>query len=592
MEATTTYTPVMNEQTPRLNRWQRLSGDRLATIGRWFVVILLLAISPMLTDIPIWPIPIGDPVYMLIFAFLAFSLLTTIALFVPVLDGVLRYAFVVDVVLITLLVVFNNEQNGIFFALYVLPLMGAASHFGTWGSLGSGLMAAFLYCAAYLFSRFTNQIPLEAIELTTLALRAFTIACIPWFTCNLAERLSDTNRYAVMQAHLQSDESMRNAQSYLSQMKALYEVAYTLSTTPNYQQVLDSALYESHKLVPYEVGMVLLAAGKPDHLYVAAARPDADRETEVKVSQGPIGEALRTANAVVIDDISKEPELLHIASLRGCRSAYVIPLRAALRTYGVMLIAGNQSTYFRREQLEMLTALANYAIIALHNAQLLDDLRQERTKLISKEEDVRKQLARDLHDGPAQALAAITMNVEFIKRLLERDPGRVVEELDKLGALAKRTTHEVRTMLFELRPLVLETQGLRVTLEQYLERFQNNSNGTQIVLDAKNVEDVVLDTKTEGTLFNIVQEAVNNALKHAQAKHIWVRLKREDDVLTTTVQDDGKGFDLNKVMQSYEKRGSFGLLNIDERARLVGGAAELHSAPGQGTTVRIIVPLE
>jgi signal transduction histidine kinase len=319
---------------------------------------------------------------------------------------------------------------------------------------------------------------------------------------------------------------------------------------------------------------------------------DDDSSREIAMGKGAISSSLRSGNPQQIADIGQEPELKTITALAPCRAACVIPLRAALRTYGVMLIASDRPNAFRREQLDMLTALANYAIIALHNAQLLIDLREERTKLISKEEEVRRQLARDLHDGPAQALAAITMNVEFIKRLLERDPARVVDELDKLGALAKRTTHEVRTMLFELRPLVLETQGLRVTLEQYLERFQTNSNGTRIMLEARDTEDVTLDTRTEGTLFNIVQEAINNALKHAKAQHIWVRLKREGSMLTTTVQDDGKGFDLAKVMKSYEKRGSFGLLNIEERARLVGGAAELHSAPGEGTTVRVIVPIE
>jgi signal transduction histidine kinase len=254
-----------------------------------------------------------------------------------------------------------------------------------------------------------------------------------------------------------------------------------------------------------------------------------------------------------------------------------------------MLIASDQYNAFDEEQLGQLVALASYALVALQNAQLIFDLRQEREKLLSKEEEVRRQLARDLHDGPAQALAAITMNVEFIKRLLERDPARVLPELDKLGQLSKRTTHEVRTMLFELRPLALETQGLGVTLEQYLERFQGN--GTQIILEAGNVS-AQLSTRTEGTLFNIIQESINNALKHAKPEHIWVRLKQTENTIETVVQDDGRGFDLEKIRSSYEKRGSFGLLNIEERATLVGGVAEMSSAPGQGTTVRVIVPLD
>jgi signal transduction histidine kinase len=297
---------------------------------------------------------------------------------------------------------------------------------------------------------------------------------------------------------------------------------------------------------------------------------------------------LRSSDPLLIEDISQQPALTPITALAQCHAACLVPLRAALRTYGLMLVASDRMHAFNQEQLGMLTALANYAIIALHNAQLVHDLRQERAKLLSKEEEVRHQLARDLHDGPAQALAAITMNVEFIKRLLERDPPRVIAELDKLGGLAKRTTHEVRTMLFELRPLALETQGLDTTLRQYLERFQGSP--TKIEMEANEIS-VSLDTKTEGTLFNIIQEAINNALKYAKAEHIWVRLKQTPTTLEVTVQDDGRGFDLQKVLDSYEKRGSFGLLNIEERAKLIGGTSEMMSAPGQGTTVRVTVPL-
>jgi signal transduction histidine kinase len=338
---------------------------------------------------------------------------------------------------------------------------------------------------------------------------------------------------------------------------------------------------------------VLLSSGQADELYVAASQSLSinDQALRLRVAHS-LAAALRSPEARVLADVAREPDLQPFETLRGCRSACLVPLRANLRTYGLMVVASDAASSYTPEQLENLTALANYAIIALHNAQLIFDLKEERTKLISKEEEVRHQLARDLHDGPAQALAAITMNIEFVKRLVERDPTRVIEELDKMSSLAKRTTYDVRTMLFELRPLVLETQGLKVTLEQYLERFKGNNAGTAIVLEADGAGDVHLETKTEGTLFNIIQEAANNALKHAKAKHIWVRLHRDGRNLVTVVQDDGMGFDMQAVLRSYEKRGSFGLLNIDERARLVGGSATIESAPGQGTKVTIVVPIE
>jgi signal transduction histidine kinase len=423
-----------------------------------------------------------------------------------------------------------------------------------------------------------------------LLLRAVALVCIPWLTSGLAERWTSSNRLSVALAEQKHQDALNEANAYRDQMRSLYEVAYTLSTTMNYQSVLDAALSESRKLVPYTCGLVLLSTGSPDELYIAAAAglSETDKQRRIQLDIGRIGQALRSGDPCIVEDISGEPELRTIAALANCRSACLVPLRAALRTYGLMLIASDRANVFKQEQLGMVIALANYAIIALHNAQLVYDLRQERSKLLSKEEEVRHQLARDMHDGPAQSLAAITMNVEFIKRLLERDPPRVIPELDKLGALAKRTTHEVRTMLFELRPLALETQGLDTTLRQYLERFQGN--GPEIIIESNEVS-TTLDTKTEGTLFNIIQESINNALKYAQAKNIWVRLKQAPTTLEVTVQDDGRGFDLQKVLESYDKRGSFGLLNIEERAKLIGGTSELISAPGHGTTVRVTVPL-
>lgn len=574
-----------------------LGGERFYTLARWLIILLLFAISPLLTDSPLWPIQLTNTITVLLWSYAGFGLVTTIALFIPFFNPLLNIAYLLDVIFISVLALFSGKGDMIFFPLYLLPLISAAVRHPPKMSLLFGIVASLLYILVIIGGTTLNpdQSALGVLEYVSLALRVLTLSFVPWLTSGLAEQWSANNRRRVVLAQQQADEALREAQAYRDQMRSLYEVAYTLSTTMNYQHVLESTLQESQRLVPYTAGLVLLSSGNPDELYVAAAQAlhPQDHGRSIQVLKGSLAAALRSPDPCLIDDISQEPDLRPIETLQSCKAACVIPLRAQLRTYGIMIIASNRANAFTADQLEMINTLAQYAIIALHNAQLLIDLKEERNKLISKEEEVRRQLARDLHDGPAQALAAITMNIEFIKRLLERDPKRVMEELDKLSTLAKRTTYEVRTMLFELRPLVLETQGLRVTLEQYLARFQSdNSSGPQILLEADNIEDVSLDTKTEGTLFNIIQEAINNALKHAQAKHIWVRLERNGSMLHTIVQDDGKGFDKAKVMRSYEKRGSFGLLNIDERARLVGGAAELHSAPGEGTTVTIIVPLE
>ncbi|NTW97063.1 MAG: GAF domain-containing sensor histidine kinase [Oscillochloris sp.] len=593
--STTTSPPTSNPPGTGADGWRLLGGERFYTLARWVIILLLLAITRFITDTEIWPIGTeSQPLVVILWAYAAFSLLASLAVFLPGIGQMLSLAYLIDIGFISLMAFFGGDNYAIFFPLYLLPLINAAIRQPPAVSLLSGLAAAVFYTAAFIGWRYLiDQSTVQSIEYVALALRGLILSLVPWMTSGLAERWSENNRQSVAVAQRQSEQALIEARAYRDQMRSLYEVAYSLSTTMDYRHVLEAALRESRRLVPYTCGFVLLSSGQEDELYVAASQSlsIADQARKLTISRSGLAEILRASEARTVD-VGQQRDLQIFESLRTCRSACVIPLRAALRTYGLMVVATDRAASFTGEQIDMLTALASYAIIALHNAQLIFDLKEERTKLLSKEEEVRHQLARDLHDGPAQSIAAITMNIEFIKKLLDRDPKRVIDELDKLSAMAKRTTYEVRTMLFELRPLVLETQGLKVTLEQYLERFKGNNAGTQIVLETEQVGDVHLDTKTEGTLFNIIQEAVNNALKHAKAKHIWVRLRREDKILHAVVQDDGAGFDKAAVLRTYEKRGSFGLLNIDERARLVGGQADMESAIGKGTKVTITVPIE
>lgn len=594
MEATNT---TMEATPTAQDRWYMLAGDRFYNLARWLVVALLLIISGPLRDLPLWPINFDpDPIIYVIGIYAAFALLASIALFIPFLSPMLAMSYTIDLAFFSVLVFLHGEIFVVFFPLYLLPLINAALRQSPMLSLASGFTASLFYVGAMFIRRRLGMdiLPMLDLDYVSLGLRVLTLTSIPWVTSLLAERWTMDNRRSVAVANEQTEGALREAQSYRDQMRSLYEVAFSLATTMDYKHVLESTLRESHKLVPYSVGLVLLSAGKQDELFVAASEGGDGTEMgrALDVSRSILGQAARGGDAQMVDDVSRDPVIQTLVSLRDCRSSLLIPLRMGLRAYGLMVVSSVNPRAFTREQLAMLTALASYAITSLQNAQLVFDLKEERNKLISKEEEVRKQLARDLHDGPAQAMASITMNLEFIKRLLDREPQRIMPELDKLSALAKRTTYEVRTMLFELRPLVLETQGLKVTLEQYLERFKNNDAGTEILLETHNIDAVHLDTKAEGTLFNIIQESVNNALKHARAKHIWIQLKRDGKNLRALIRDDGVGFDKAKVMASYDQRGSFGLLNIDERARLVGGQADLDSIPGKGTTVNVVMPLE
>jgi signal transduction histidine kinase len=162
-----------------------------------------------------------------------------------------------------------------------------------------------------------------------------------------------------------------------------------------------------------------------------------------------------------------------------------------------------------------------------------------------------------LHDGPTQSISAIAMRVNFARRLIERDVKSAADELFKIEELARRTTKEIRHMLFTLRPLVLESQGLVSALEQLAAQVHENYR-QEVLVEAQPAVAADMEVGKQGVVFFIAEEAVNNARKHAQAKHIWIRLSREGELFRMNIEDDGLGFDLAAVESNYEARGSPG----------------------------------
>jgi signal transduction histidine kinase len=183
------------------------------------------------------------------------------------------------------------------------------------------------------------------------------------------------------------------------------------------------------------------------------------------------------------------------------------------------------------------------------------------------------------------------MRVNFARQLIERDTSATSDELFKVEDLARRTTKELRHMLFTLRPLVLESQGLVAALEMMAEKMgETFAQNVKIEVDDKVLPE--LELNKQAVIFQIAEEAVNNARKHAQAENISVRLKAvENDVILLEIQDDGLGFDLGSVDAAYDNLGSLGMVNMRERTELLNGFMNISSAKGRGTRVQVVVPL-
>ncbi|MCF6278563.1 MAG: GAF domain-containing sensor histidine kinase, partial [Anaerolineales bacterium] len=274
-----------------------------------------------------------------------------------------------------------------------------------------------------------------------------------------------------------------------------------------------------------------------------------------------------------------------------CTAAYCAPLRTGFTVYGVLLFAHPDPDYFTPDRLEMLDLIGRQAVIAIQNAKLYQDLVEEKERIIEVQEEARKKLARDLHDGPTQSVSAIAMRVNLTRMMLERAPDKVEDELIRIEDLARRTTKEIRHMLFTLRPLVLESQGLTAALESMAEKMEETyAQKVTVEVNENLVEQ--LEMGKQGVIFFIAEEAVNNARKHANAAVVNIRLRPlESTLLLLEIQDNGKGFDVKAINQSYEKRGSLGMVNLRERTELINGLLHIDSAPGKGTNVQVFIPL-
>ncbi|HXW01458.1 MAG TPA: GAF domain-containing sensor histidine kinase [Anaerolineae bacterium] len=384
--------------------------------------------------------------------------------------------------------------------------------------------------------------------------------------------------------------------------KLISEMALTLGSTLNYRKVLRtmidlafSAMAEVGTKDESTIAMVLLFDGDSENgterLRVAAGRNigRSDEGRRVSSEEGLIGRTIRTAEATITHNVQKDRVLTSFASIPGCRSAICAPLRAGLNTYGVVLFCSTESNFYNEEHKQLLTTFCSQAIITLQNAQLFEDLQYEQQKILEKEAEARRKLARDLHDGPTQSIAAIAMRLNFIKMVLQKeDVAKAYEEVVKVEEIAQRTTQEIRTMLFAMRPVILETQGLLPALNQYADRL-NATESFKVGVNNRGYNGQ-LSGEAEGVVFAIVEEAVGNAKKHAQASEIKVNLIAGKNSVTVEIRDNGVGFDVEETKSTYDQRTSLGLINLDERAQLVGGQSTIESARGKGTTIRVEIP--
>ncbi len=208
-------------------------------------------------------------------------------------------------------------------------------------------------------------------------------------------------------------------------------------------------------------------------------------------------------------------------------------------------------------------------------------------KIIQAQEEERRRVAREIHDGPAQAMANVVFRAEVCERLLDGDVARARAELKDLQEQIRYVLKETRKIIFGLRPMTLDDLGLVPTLRRVLDTMQERAG---IIAEIKVTgEEKRLSSHLEVGIFRTLQEALTNVEKHAKASTVLVRLDYRAAVIAAQVEDDGQGFDPNADRSRTE---SFGLMGMQERISLLGGDFSVRSHIGKGTKVLVKVPLK
>jgi signal transduction histidine kinase len=236
--------------------------------------------------------------------------------------------------------------------------------------------------------------------------------------------------------------------------------------------------------------------------------------------------------------------------------------------------------------------IATQAAIAIANARFYEELRDERDHLVHLQEDTRQKLSTNLEDGPVQLLSAIRMSLDHLDQLsTSANPKVMQNQIGALRNLVSQATRGVHTMLFELHPVILKTQGLIAAAKQYVSQLNQTEQFT-IHFETTAIP-VNYSPQTAGAIFAITQEAINNVKRHAQANNVWLSFEIKGNRFIATIKDDGQGFDTQEIGTLLEKQAAYGFLNMRERAASISAELQIESktqTPKQGTIIRLLVP--
>jgi signal transduction histidine kinase len=403
-------------------------------------------------------------------------------------------------------------------------------------------------------------------------------------------------------------ERSSELQGKATRLAALNTLALTVSQFLGLQQVLDSALEQVLKATQMRAGWVVLCDGQADSLVPAAsrglpahmARPLAAAQGECAWSQSLCSRVLESGAPAILPNTTPHPCAVaqHFQTgglfLRAC-----VPLQSKDRTLGIMILLGDDSSTVQEltgDTLELLQTMGRQIGVAVDNARLYEQLQQKETlrrqlleRLLRVQEEERKHIARELHDQTGQSLTSLIMTLKVMEET--HSPAQIRMYTEELRRTAAQVLKGVRDLALDLRPSILDDLGLLAALRYYVRECEDKFH-LPISFEALGLADRRLPPEVETTLYRIAQEALTNVARHAEATAVSVVLQKRGNVVKLIVEDNGRGFDAERIVDSRTGKWNLGLHGMRERAALLGGTVTIESTPGRGTTIFVEIAVQ
>jgi nitrate/nitrite-specific signal transduction histidine kinase len=369
------------------------------------------------------------------------------------------------------------------------------------------------------------------------------------------------------------------------ELAALYEVTAVASASLDLEDVLNRSLAQVVAVMNGRSGSIHLLdeTGQSLQLVAAYKVPTAivTEIEQVPLGTAVVGQVIGQEEPLYIPVLDTDSDAVPASVTDSSQNSFLgAPLHVKGKVIGVLSVIGQANQQFSPEEVILLGAIADQVGVAVENARLY--LQAEELAVVQE----RQRLARELHDAVTQSVYSATLLAATGQRALAAgDWEQVANYLSRLQAITGQALKELRLLVYELRPSALEDAGLVEALQHRLDAVESRVGiQARLLVD----DDLPLDEAQEAGLYRVSVEALNNALKHAEATAVAVRITRHDGTVTLTVEDDGRGFDTAVV----SGKGGFGLQSMQERARQLFGDLVIESEIGQGTAVILRLPKE